>query len=33
LQAVVMLVTTVVTMFVWGDWRVSLVVLGCIKGV
>jgi len=29
-QAVVMLVTTVVTMFVWGDWRVSLVVLGCM---
>ena len=27
-QAVLMLVTTVVTMFVWGDWRVSLVVLG-----
>ena len=25
-----MLVTTVVTMFIWGDWRVSLVVLGCM---
>ena len=30
-QSVVMLATTVVTMFVWGDWRVSLVVLGCIS--
>merc|ERR1740130_700603 len=29
-QAVVMLATTVVTMFVWGDWRVALVVLGCL---
>ena len=25
-----MLVTTVVTIFIWGDWRVSLVVLGCM---
>jgi len=29
-QSMVMLVTVLVTMFVWGDWRVTLVVLGCM---
>merc|ERR1719197_1443419 len=29
-QSIVMLVSTMVTMFVWGDWRVALVVLGCL---
>ena len=25
-----MLVATIFTMFYWGDWRVALVVLGCL---
>ena len=29
-QAIVMLVSTIFTMFYWGDWRVALVVLGCL---
>ena len=29
-QSVVMLVSTIFTMFYWGDWRVSLIVLGCL---
>jgi hypothetical protein len=29
-QAVTMLVTVVFTMFYWGDWRVTLLVLGCL---
>jgi len=29
-QSVVMLSVTIFTMFYWGDWRVSLVVLGCL---
>merc|ERR1719155_42665 len=29
-QSLVMLVATIFTMFYWGDWRVALVVLGCL---
>tara|TARA_B100000795_G_scaffold73014_1_gene51658 strand:+ start:156 stop:557 length:402 start_codon:yes stop_codon:yes gene_type:complete len=29
-QSIVMLVSTIFTMFYWGDWRVALVVLGCL---
>ena len=28
-QSITMLVTVIFTMFYWGDWRVTLVVLGC----